>query len=80
VPYKSTGGTPGITFSGLTAGTTIRIFSTDGRLVETLHSDGTNVLWAVTNMNRENLASGVYFYRIENTADQLKQGKIVIIQ
>jgi hypothetical protein len=81
VPYKARSGVPGITFAGLTPDTRIRIFSSDGRLVQTLHSSGTNVLWDVTNRNQEQLASGVYFYIIENSApNQKKEGKLVIIQ
>ena len=81
VPYKSTSGVPFITFSGLTANTTIRIFTTDGRRVQTLTSDGSNVNWLLTNMKNERVASGVYFYRVENgVANQVKEGKLVIIQ
>jgi len=80
VPYKATAGVTDITFSGLTADTRIRIFSSDGRLVQTLHSDGTDVHWTVKNSSQEKVASGVYFYRIENGAGQLKEGKLVIIQ
>jgi hypothetical protein len=81
VPFKSTSGLPGITFANLTANTTIRLYTTDGRLVHTLHSlVGENVIWTVKNSKEERVASGVYIFRISNDAGKLKEGKIVIIQ
>jgi len=80
VPYKSTSGLGGVTFTGLAPGTKIRIFSTEGRLVRTLHSDsGSDVLWSVDNTSGQKVASSVYYYIIEN-GPQTKKGKLVIIQ
>lgn len=79
VPFKSNSGLPGITFAGLGPDTTIRIFSTDGRLVETIRTNGPSVIWPVTNRNQEKVASWVYFYRVENSGGH-KEGKLVIIQ
>ncbi len=79
VPWKSTSGVP-ITFKGLTAGTKIRIFSADGRLVQELFSPlGADVAWDVKNSDRKNVASWVYFYVLDNTHEKRK-GKLVIIQ
>ncbi len=82
VPYKSTSGDPGITFTGLAPATTIKIYTTDGHLVDSLTStDGENVLWPVTNANGHKVASWVYFYHIDNSSsNQHKEGKLVVIQ
>jgi hypothetical protein len=80
VPFKGNGGDPGVTFSGLVPGARIRIFTTRGRLVQTLDaSDGKDVLWDVRNAHLDRVSSGVYFYIIEG-AGQKKEGKLVIIQ
>ena len=82
VPYKSTSGLAGITFTHLAPGTSIRIFATDSRLVQTLTSeDGSNVLWTVRNSAGSKVASGVYFYLLnQNGACPTKDGKLVVIQ
>lgn len=83
VPFKGTSGVPGITFANLAPNTTIKLYATDGHLVDTLYADsnGDNVLWKVTNMNGTKVASGVYLYRIENGATgQVKEGKVVVIE
>jgi len=50
VPFKGNSGDPGITFTGLVAGTHIRLFTMRGRLVQTLDSpNGADVLWDVKN-------------------------------
>jgi hypothetical protein len=80
VPFKSTSGMPGITFKGLSPDSSIRLFTIDGHLVQTLHSEqGEPVLWRITNMNNSKVSSGVYIYRIDN-GQATKEGKIVVIQ
>jgi len=81
VPWKSTMGKP-VTFTNLAPDTHVRIFTADGRKVVELYSTlGEQILWNVTNMNGEHVASWVYFYIIDNpTTHQTKKGKLVIIQ
>jgi hypothetical protein len=79
VPYKSSSGLPGVTFMRLNPGTKIRIFTSDGRLVQTLHSPyGDDVLFNLRNAQGDRVASGVYFYIME-CAGQKREGKIVLI-
>ncbi len=79
VPYKSNSGLPGVTFKRLNAGSKVRIFSTDGRLVRTLTSpDGTDQLFNLQNSQGDRVSSGVYLYIID-WSGQKKEGKIVLI-
>jgi hypothetical protein len=81
VPWKSTMGLP-ITFKNLAAGSHIRIFTADGRLVKELDSPmGAPTPWHLDNMDGERVASWVYFYIIDNpNTGETKKGKLVIIQ
>jgi hypothetical protein len=79
VPFKVTSGLPGVTFKRLNPGTTIRLYTPDGKLVRTLKSeDGSDVLFDLKNSNGERVASGVYLYQMEGSG-QKKKGKIVLI-
>jgi hypothetical protein len=79
VPYKSNSGLPGVTFKRLAPGTKIRIFSTDGRLVQTLYSnDGSDTRWDLNTTRGVRASSGVYLYIIDG-AGQKKEGKLVLI-
>ncbi len=82
VPYKSTMASRVITFKNLAPDTKVRIFTADSREVRSLSSViGENIEWDVKNDNGERVASGVYFYILENpTTAQTKKGKLVIIQ
>ncbi len=81
VPWKSNMGKP-ITFTNLASGAHIRVFTTNAQKVLDLYSSlGEPVNWNVTNMSGERLASGVYYYIIDDSAtSQTKKGKLVIIQ
>ena len=69
-----------MTFTGLTPGSHIRLFTIGGRLVKTLDSPtGGDQLWDITNADSKRVASGVYFFIIEG-AGQKKEGKLVVIQ
>jgi hypothetical protein len=80
VPFKSTSGLGGITFRKLNPGTKIRLFTTDGHLVQTftIGSQTDQQPWDLTNSNGARVASGVYLYVIENNG-QKKEGKLVLI-
>src|SRR5262249_3918873 len=79
VPFKSSSGDPGITFTGLTVNSTIKIFTGDGHLVVTIHTDGPTYPWGLINGDNEKVSSGVYYYRIDNGTTH-KEGNLVIIQ
>lgn len=80
VPFKSTSGDPGVTFRNLPSGTTIRLFTAYGRIVQTYKVDnGGEQLWDLTNANFSQVASGVYFYSVESGGNK-KEGKLVIIR
>jgi hypothetical protein len=58
-----------IGFFGLTKRCTIRIFSFSGQLVETLEHEGdaySNVSWFQISRNHQMIASGVYFFVVED--------------
>jgi len=82
VPYKSSTGLPGVTFTHLAAGTQIRIFTSDARIVRTLYSqNGEDVLWDLRNTGGEKVASWVYLYILnQNGPCSTVKGKLVIIQ
>ncbi|MCG3204167.1 MAG: hypothetical protein KCHDKBKB_00873 [Elusimicrobia bacterium] len=69
-----------ITFTNLPASGTIKIYTTDGRLVVELPIPNTSLLdWAVTNSKGEKLATGVYIYLIKGDSTRY-EGKLVIIR
>jgi hypothetical protein len=80
VPCKVSDGCSRIHFANLPPGSTIRIFTTDARLVQTIHvPDGGNEDWLLRNSANDLAASGVYLYIIE-AGDQKKEGKLVVIK
>jgi hypothetical protein len=76
-------GTHPMTFAGLTTGTTIKIFTTSGRLVKTLGAQGSglgNLDWDLTNDKGDKVASGVYLYLITDAAGDKVKGKMAVIR
>ena len=70
----------GITFSNLSPGSTIRIFTTSGRQAKELTSSGPSVDWDRTNTVGEKVASGVYLFFIKDAAGHTARGKLAIIR
>lgn len=72
-----------IGFFGLTKKCTIRIFSFSGQLIQTINheSDGySNVSWFQISRNHQMIASGVYFFTVEDAeTGKRAKGKFVII-
>lgn len=70
-----------VRFVNLPAKCTIKIFTVAGDLVwMNDHVDGTgNVEWDTRNLEEEDVASGVYVYRIETASDSV-YGRIVVIR
>jgi hypothetical protein len=67
-------------FFGLTAHCTIRIFSYSGQLVQTIvHDGGFNNPWYQVSRNNQLLASGVYYFVVEDVGGAQAHGKFVII-
>jgi hypothetical protein len=72
-----------IGFFGLTKKCTIKIFSFSGQLIQTLDHDGdaySEVSWFQISRNHQMVASGVYFFTVQDAATgKLAKGKFVII-
>jgi hypothetical protein len=70
-----------ITFTGLSAECTIRIYNVAGELVNKInHTDGTSYsFWNLHNMQDQEIAPGLYFYHIDAGSIGEKIGKFVII-
>jgi len=82
-----TGASPGgdindrLGFFGLPKRATIRIFSYSGQLVNTIEhsSDSYSVAWYQVTRNNQMLASGVYFFTVDDDQGKRVQGKFVVI-
>ena len=72
-----------IGFCGLTKKCTIKIFSFSGQLVQTIQHDEDafmNVAWYQISRNFQLVASGVYFFTVQDAATgKVAKGKFVII-
>jgi len=73
----------GVTFRGLPAGATVKVFSLAGALIaEMPDGDGDGVVvWApVANKSGGLLASGVYIYLVVPKSGDVSRGKVVIVR
>jgi flagellar hook assembly protein FlgD len=70
-----------VTFDGLPANATIRLYTLSGQEVKTL-SSGSNGLtqWDRTNKDGQTVASGIYFYSVSDTSGRVSLGKLAIIR
>jgi hypothetical protein len=68
-------------FMGLTSDCTIRIFSYSGQLINTIqhHQNANAHPWYQITRNSQLLASGVYYFVVEDAAGATAHGKFVII-
>ena len=68
-------------FYGLTEHCTIRIFSYSGQLIQTIthDKDAINNPWYQISRNNQLLASGVYFFVVEDVSGARSHGKFVIV-
>lgn len=71
---------PSITFSGLTVGTTVRLFTVAGRQATVLHSDGPSLMWDMTDDSGTKVSSGIYLYLISDAQGDKMKGKLAIIK
>ena len=76
--YDSTG----VTFSGLTANSRIRVMSIAGEMVADLNdTDGDGIVtWNAVNSQGQKLASGVYIYLITDDQGNKKTGRLAVIR
>ena len=82
-----TGASPGgdindrLGFFGLPKRATIKIFSYSGQLVNTIehNSDNYSVAWYQVTRNNQMLASGVYFFTVDDDQGKRVQGKFIVI-
>ena len=69
-----------VTFSGLTTGTTIKIFSVSGHEVRELNTDGPSTTWDLTNDSGDKVGSGIYLYVITDGQGDRVRGKVAVIK
>jgi hypothetical protein len=73
----------GITFEGLTVGTTIKIFTVSGHKVKELVPQPSSLgtaLWDLTNDSGDKVASGLYLYLITDGQGNKKKGQLAVIR
>ncbi len=68
-----------ITFTQLTANTTIKIFTTSGHKVRQL-SGGPSVTWDLTNESGDKVGSGIYIYLLTDPQGNKVKGKLAVIK
>jgi hypothetical protein len=68
-----------ITFDGLTANTTVKIFTISGHWVQTLVGNA-SIPWDLKNSSGDLVASGLYLYLITDDQGQKLTGKFAIIR
>ena len=69
-----------ITFDGLPANSTIKIFTISGQLVRSLSASTGGIAWDLKNDSGSKVASGIYLYLITNDQNQKTRGKLAIIE
>ena len=78
-PWMASLGAPVVTFDGMPAGSSIKIFSISGRLVKTLDAPAGAVTWDLTNSPGGAVASGYYFYLITGGGGT-QRGRLALIR
>jgi len=83
-PFKpnSSLGHVNVTFTGLTAGAKVQVFTVSGETVfeKSIDSAASTLQWNAVNDDGSNLSSGVYFYLVSDPSGNTKKGKIAIIR
>jgi len=69
-----------VTFSGLTTGTTIKLFTISGHEVRELNTDGPSTTWDLTNDSGDRVGSGIYLYVITDSQSDKVRGKLAVIK
>jgi hypothetical protein len=71
---------PTITFAGLAADTTIKLFTISGHKIKEIQTDGPSVTWDLTDDTGNKAGSGIYLYLITDAAGDKIRGKLAIIK
>jgi hypothetical protein len=83
-PYKPNSGVNhinGITFTGLTAGAKVQIFTPSGESVyDATSANGADLPWPAIDSDGKNVSTGVYMYLISDAAGNKKKGKLAIVR
>jgi hypothetical protein len=70
-----------VTFTGLTTGSKLNIFTPTGEPVYDATSPvGSDLTWPGVDADGKNVSSGVYLYLITDAAGNKKQGKLAVIR
>lgn len=69
-----------VTFDGLPANSTVKIFTLSGHWVKSLEATSGKVTWDCTNDGGEKVASGVYLYVVTDMLGDDISGKIAIVK
>jgi hypothetical protein len=69
-----------VTFDKLPSGATVKLFTTSGHWVKTLHESGERATWDRTNDSGDQVASGVYLYQIADRQGHETTGKLAIVK
>ncbi len=70
-----------VTFTGLTSGSKLQIFTPIGEPVyDTTSPTGADIPWTAVDSDGKNLSSGVYFYLITDPSGNKKEGKFAVVR
>ncbi len=70
-----------ITFDGMPAASTVKLFTVSGRAIKTLTADSNgSASWDRKNSDGDRVASGVYLYLITDASGREAKGKLALIQ
>jgi hypothetical protein len=69
-----------VTFSGLTADATVKIFTVSGRWVKSVSSTGSQATWDLKNDSGDTVASGLYIYLVTDSQGNKARGKFSVIR
>jgi hypothetical protein len=71
-----------VTFSNLTPGAKVQIFTVSGDPVfkKDVEAGASTLRWTAVNDDGQALSSGIYFYLITDAAGNKKDGKIAVIR
>jgi subtilisin family serine protease len=79
-PWRASRGNSTITFDQLSANSTVEVFTTSGRWVQTLLAPAGTAVWDLSNDSGDKVASGLYFYVIRDESGNQARGKLGVIR
>jgi hypothetical protein len=78
-PCRSDKTCSGVTFNGLPANATVKIFTTSGHLVREIDGSG-QLTWDLKNKSGETVASGLFLYMVTDGQGNKTRGKVAVIR